>query len=46
MKNLRTFAIVDYLKTRKYCSVNELMEQFHVSPATIHRTLPVWLPGI
>lgn len=39
MKNLRTFAIVDYLKTKKYCSVGELMEQFHVSPATIHRDI-------
>ncbi len=37
MKNLRTFAIIDYLKDRKYCSLNELMEHFKVSPATIHR---------
>lgn len=39
MKNLRTFAIVDYLKTKKYCSVNELMLHFNVSPATIHRDI-------
>ena len=39
MKNLRTFAIIDYLKEKKYCSVNELMEHFHVSPATIHRDI-------
>lgn len=39
MKNLRTFAIIDYLKTKKYCSVNELMTRFDVSPATIHRDI-------
>ena len=39
MKNLRTFAIIDYLKQKKYCSVNELMEHFGVSPATIHRDI-------
>ncbi len=39
MKNLRTFAIIDYLKQKKYCSVNELMEHFSVSPATIHRDI-------
>lgn len=39
MKNLRTFAIIDYLKQKKYCSVNELMEHFNVSPATIHRDI-------
>ena len=39
MKNLRTFAIVDYLKNKKYCSVNELMEHFNVSVATIHRDI-------
>ena len=40
MKNLRTFAIIDYLKEKKYCSVNELMEHFHVSPATNRRKTP------
>jgi len=39
MKNLRTFAIVDYLKEKKYCSVIELMEHFCVSSATIHRDI-------
>ncbi len=39
MKNLRTFAIIDYLKQKKYCSVSELMEHFNVSPATIHRDI-------
>lgn len=39
MKNLRTIAIIDYLKQKKYCSVNELMEHFNVSPATIHRDI-------
>lgn len=39
MKNLRAFAIVDYLKEKKYCSIAELMEHFHVSSATIHRDI-------
>lgn len=37
MKTLRSFEIIDYLKERKYCSMDELMEHFRVSPATIHR---------
>ncbi len=39
MKNLRTFAIIDYLKEKKYCSVHELREHFGVSSATIHRDI-------
>lgn len=39
MKNLRTFAIVDYLKDKKYCSLVELMDHFNVSTATIHRDI-------
>ena len=39
MKNLRAFEIVDYLKKKKYCSMTELMEHFHVSSATIHRDI-------
>ena len=39
MKNLRTFAIVDYLKEKKYCSIIELQEHFGVSSATIHRDI-------
>ena len=37
MKNIRSFRIVDYVKTRQYCSLAELMAAFHVSSATIHR---------
>jgi DeoR/GlpR family transcriptional regulator of sugar metabolism len=39
MKTLRSLKMVDYLKDRKYCSVDELMTHFDVSPATIHRDL-------
>ena len=39
MKNLRTYAIVDYLKQKKYCSVHELVEHFHVSGATMYRDI-------
>jgi len=39
MKNLRSFAIVDYLKEKKYCSLAELMDAFHVSSATIYRDI-------
>lgn len=42
LKNLRTFAILDYLKEKKYCRVSELMEHFGVSQATIHRDI-AWL---
>ena len=34
---MRSFEIVDFLKEKKYCSMNDLMEHFDVSPATIHR---------
>jgi len=37
MEILRTRRILDYLKTRKSCSLKELMEKFNVSSATIHR---------
>lgn len=37
MKSIRSFKLVDYVKARKYCSLAELMETFHVSSATIHR---------
>ena len=37
MKSIRSFKLVDYVKVRKYCSLAELMEVFHVSSATIHR---------
>ena len=39
MKNLRTYAIVDYLKQKKYCSIHELIEHFHVSGATMYRDI-------
>ena len=39
MKNLRTFAIVDYLKQKKYCSVGELISHFKVSGATMYRDI-------
>ena len=37
MKSLRAYEIVEYVKERKFCSLNELMEKFGVSTATIHR---------
>jgi DeoR/GlpR family transcriptional regulator of sugar metabolism len=37
MKSLRGLQIYDYLKIRKLCSMNELMEQFGISPATLYR---------
>ena len=39
MKTLRSLEIIDYLKERKYCSMDELMKHFNVSPATIHRDI-------
>jgi len=37
MKRLRTYDILQYLKKRKRCTLNELMRKFGVSSATIHR---------
>ena len=37
MDNFRTRQILAYLKTRKSCTLAELMEKFGVSSATIHR---------
>ncbi len=39
MKKLRTYAIVDYLKQKKYCSVQELISHFRVSGATMYRDI-------
>ena len=39
MKNLRTYAIVDYLKQKKYCSIEELTSHFGVSHATMYRDI-------
>ena len=36
MKSLRTYAIVDYLKQKKYCSIQELTGHFKVSAATMY----------
>ena len=37
MKKMRTYDIIDYVKTKKRASLAELMEKFGVSSATIHR---------
>ena len=37
MKKMRTYDIIDYVKTRKRASLAELMAKFGVSSATIHR---------
>jgi DeoR/GlpR family transcriptional regulator of sugar metabolism len=39
MNKVRTLAIVDYVRQRKYCSTVELMRAFEVSPATIQRDI-------
>ena len=37
MENLRTRQILAYMKSKKSCSLGELMKKFRVSSATIHR---------
>lgn len=37
MEKMRTHLILNYLKERKSCTLDELMEKFQVSSATIHR---------
>ena len=37
MKSLRTYGIIDYLKQKKRCSIQELSDHFRVSVATIYR---------
>ena len=39
MKNIRTFEITEYLKKKRYCTVQELQKRFCVSCATIHRDI-------
>lgn len=39
MKNLRTYEIIDYLKQKKYCSIQDLTEHFRVSNATMYRDI-------
>ena len=34
MKNIRSFAIIDYVKAKRYVTLAELMERFNVSSAT------------
>ena len=37
MRNLRSYQILDYVKSRRHCSLEELREKFNVSSATIYR---------
>ena len=37
MENLRRRMIISYLKSKKTCTLKELMEKFNVSSAAIHR---------
>ena len=37
MRNLRSYRIIDFVKARKHCSLDELREQFGVSQATMYR---------
>lgn len=37
MRKLRSYDILEYLKKRKRCTLDELMRKFKVSSATIHR---------
>lgn len=39
MKNLRTIQILDYINEKNTCTIQELMGQFNISHATIHRDL-------
>ena len=39
MRKIRTYAIIDYLKQKKYCSIEELTAHFQVSTATIYRDI-------
>ena len=39
MKRIRTYAIIDYLKQKKYCSIQDLITHFQVSPATMYRDI-------
>ena len=37
MRNLRSYQILDLVKSRRHCSLEELRREFDVSPATIYR---------
>ncbi len=39
MKNLRTIQIAEYINEKKTCTIQELMEKFGISHATIHRDI-------
>lgn len=39
MKNMRSYAIIDYIKDREFCPIPELQEKLQVSSATIHRDI-------
>ncbi len=39
MKSLRTYEIIDFLKQKKYCSIQELTSHFGVSKATMYRDI-------
>ena len=41
MDNIRIRQILAYLKTRKSCTLKELMDAFGVSSATIHRDVAI-----
>jgi DeoR/GlpR family transcriptional regulator of sugar metabolism len=36
---MRSYAIIDYLKDKKFCPIAELQEKMQVSTATIHRDI-------
>ncbi len=39
MKNLRTIQILDYINEKNICTIQQLMGQFNISHATIHRDI-------
>lgn len=39
MKNIRSYAIIEYIKNKKFCPIPELQEKLQVSSATIHRDI-------
>jgi len=45
MKNVRTMAMVDFVRQRKYCSTDELMRAFDVSTATVRRDISAIVRG-
>lgn len=45
MKSVRLFRIVEYVERRRCCSLAELMEEFKVSVATIHRDVAQLVKG-